>query len=342
MLQRTLAGGIAKATAKATAKPERRLINGRDRAGLIDGGKPLRGMGRGGVRQGKPYAVPGRRLVTMTFADAGENEPGMEILGREAPPEAALTVPELRQWGAALRAESAMDARFLDLQRQLRDWEPEIEAGRAPLPPAGLLVVKGLAGAERTRAIEEQLWNMPIDTCALQGRGPNRYVKNKHGRHNNCMTDAAVRAPSIAGKDHYANGEGSVVAMEDYPLIAALRDILSALVGRPLPVVENNFYYEIGPRCGIAWHGDAERRITILYRVGEASRLMPLRFQWFYDYKPVGPVFELVLESGDLVFMCGKANGKDWDTRKGWTLRHATGVAHAVPKDAESVVLRLC
>ena len=48
-----------------------------------------------------------------------------------------------------------------------------------------------------------------------------------------------------------------------------------------------------------------------------------------------------MLESGDLVFMCGKANGKDWDARKGWTLRHATGVAHAAP-DAESVVLRLC
>ena len=38
MAQRTLTGGIA----KATVKPERRLINGRDRAGLIDGGVPLR------------------------------------------------------------------------------------------------------------------------------------------------------------------------------------------------------------------------------------------------------------------------------------------------------------
>ena len=72
-------------------KPGRRMINGRDRAPLIDGGKPLRNMRRGGIRNGKPYAVPGKRLVTMTFADAGENEHGMEILGHEAPPEAALT-----------------------------------------------------------------------------------------------------------------------------------------------------------------------------------------------------------------------------------------------------------
>ena len=92
-------------------------------------------------------------------------------------------------------------------------------------------MVKGFAGAERTRAIEEQLWDMPIDTCALQGKGPNRYVKNKHGRHNNCMTDAAARAPSIAGKDHYADGQGSVVALEDYPLVAELRDLLTRWSG---------------------------------------------------------------------------------------------------------------
>ena len=59
----------------------------------------------------------------------------------------------------------------------------------------------------------------------------------------------------------------------------------------------------------------------------EASEQMPLRFQWFYDYKPIGPVLELHLRSGDLVFMCGKANGKDWadGPKKRWTLRHATG-----------------
>ena len=141
-----------------------------------------------------------------------------------------------------------------------------------------------------------------------------------------------MRALPIAGKDHYANGEGSVVAIEDYPLIAAPR-LAGALVERP-PVVENNFYYENRPRCGIAWQWDKERRITILYRVGrrpaDAALPVVLRLQ------ARGPVFELVLESGDLVFMCGKANGKDWDTRKGWTLRHATGAAHAVPKTARA------
>ena len=335
-------------------KPGRRMINGRDRAPLIDGGKPLRGMGRGGIRKGKPYAVPGKRLVTMTFADAGENEHGMEILGHEAPPEAALTVPELRQWGKQLRDERALDARMFSLRRQLQD-RPGADAERIarivetdPVPRAGLLFVRGLAGKERTRDVEEQLWDMPIDTCALQGRGINRYVKNKHGRHNNCITDRAVRAPSIANKDHYADGMGSVVAMEDYPLIGSLRDELSELVGRPLPVLENNYYYEVDKRKknknGIGWHGDKERRITILYRVGEASVLMPLRFQWFYDYKPIGPVLELHLQSGDIVFMCGKANGKDWDDgpKKRWTLRHATGAGFSESKAPDSEIVRLC
>ena len=67
------------------------------------------------------------------------------------------------------------------------------------------------------------------------------------------MTDNAVRPASVAAKEDYAEGRGSVADLQTIPQLAGLRNRLAALVKRDLPVVENNFYYEIGTKCGIGW-----------------------------------------------------------------------------------------
>lgn len=286
----------------------------------------------GGMRNGRPYGIEGNRLVTCTFADNGENNAGGQHVGTMGGAELAHSPAELEAMCTEL-VEKGVDAKVYKFHELV-----EAPSTLPSMPEATVLVIKRhdwLVSKTDVDSIEKDLWKTPIDTMAMHGRGANRALKNKNARHNNCMTDAAVRPPSIAAKEDYENGAGSVVDLQTIPKLATLRDRLAKLVKRDLPVIENNFYYEIGRRCGIGWHGDAERRITVLMRFGEASKKMPLKFQCFYNYKPVGDICEFHLESGDIVVMSKVANGQDWmdPPRLRWTMRHATGIEHSKPKD---------
>ena len=290
----------------------------------------------GGKRNGRPYGVPGKRLCTATFADCGENNsgPGSEQIGTMGGAEMAHSVSELKAMCDTLVAHG-VDACVHEFDALAKGKVP---AGLPSMPEAAVLIVKRhdwLVTADAVASIEKDLWKTPIDTMAMHGRGANRALRNKNARHNNVLTDAATRPPSIASKEDYAEGKGSVVDLQTIPELAGLRTRLAALVKRALPVVENNFYYELGSKCGIGWHGDAERRITVLQRFGEASKEMPLKFQWFYNFKATGPIFQFRLDSGDIAIMSQLANGKCWmdPPRARWTMRHATGKSHSKPKD---------
>ena len=65
----------------------------------------------------------------------------------------------------------------------------------------------------------------------------------------------------------------------------------------------------------------------MMFRFGKGSEDTPLCFQWYYDGKPQGVVFEIHLKHGDALIMSDKAVGWDWKAapKKQWTLRHATG-----------------
>ena len=84
--------------------------------------------------------------------------------------------------------------------------------------------------------------------------------------------------------------------------------------------------------------------MAVLLRLGEAAKEMPLHYQWFWNYKAWGPIFQLPLRHGDVVFMSRVAVGTDWDDapKKRWTMRHATGLSHSKPKNPEhATVLRM-
>lgn len=86
-------------------------------------------------------------------------------------------------------------------------------------------------------------------------------------------------------------------------------------------VCEGNYYYDV-KKCGIGFHGDAERRKVIGVRLGES---IPLHFQWFYKNKVVGKRMEFALNDGDMYIMSDKAVGFDWKNYNILTLRHAAG-----------------
>jgi hypothetical protein len=84
---------------------------------------------------------------------------------------------------------------------------------------------------------------------------------------------------------------------------------------------EGNYYYDI-TKCGIGYHGDSERRRVVGVRIGAT---LPLRYQWFYQSKSIGPFINFNLEHGDIYIMSEKAVGTDWKSSNIPTLRHAAG-----------------
>lgn len=211
-----------------------------------------------GLRLGKPYGREGKRIITSTFAECGENEPGMEHIGQMGGPEVALTMDELHRMHAEFESRGT--------ECYLHEFDQHINEG--PLgavgnalpdaddpPPAGVLVVRGLFKPTAVDRAEKRLWDdsVPIDTMALMGRGKRRKVFNKNARHNNCMTEGATRPRNIASKDDYAEGKGSVLALEDFPEINKMRKCVERYTGRKLKVVENNYYFRPGRLNGIGW-----------------------------------------------------------------------------------------
>lgn len=87
-------------------------------------------------------------------------------------------------------------------------------------------------------------------------------------------------------------------------------------------------------KCGIGYHGDAERRLSIVWRLGPASSSAPLVFRWFQQGLPVSAPVPISLAHGDFCITSEKANGYNWKSRTVATLRHRTGF---LAKDMEAM-----
>jgi hypothetical protein len=142
-------------------------------------------------------------------------------------------------------------------------------------------------------------------------------VRNKTARHN-CMFGP------VAQTANYAAGMGTVYAFSDNSTVDSFRHAIAKLLGRDndLAVAEVNHYFNVA-ECGIGWHGDSERKVTIGVRIG-ASEHMPLLFHCHSDGKPVGKTVQIPLEEGDVYAMSELAVGTHWKS-KGMHWRHASG-----------------
>lgn len=141
-------------------------------------------------------------------------------------------------------------------------------------------------------------------------------VVNKVARHNLCFGDYN-QTPD------FATGRGTVVSFDRVPLLKRVREELPSIIGPKASncVAEGNYYYN-PHKCGIGFHGDAERKIVIAIRLGVS---LPLHYQWFLENQPIGPRIPLTINHGDIYIMSAKAVGTDWKRRKIPTLRHAAG-----------------
>lgn len=132
------------------------------------------------------------------------------------------------------------------------------------------------------------------------------------------MDDAGHEADLEAGK-------GTVVGYSSVPITMSLAGQFGEVFGDKAEGLkgEGNYYYDID-KCGIGFHGDAERRIVVAVRLGAA---MPIYYQWYRKSAPIGDRVEIPLNGGDIYIMSEKAVGTDWKKKKVATLRHATGCA---------------
>jgi hypothetical protein len=240
-----------------------------------------------------------KETITLTFGNRAENNVGMQIIGTKFKDGDGLTHEDLLKYKKFFE-EHGCTTELYDLKTLVN----------INVDDAYFLVIKGgCALLTNEYKLTTELLDLEWDSKAkMYGR-----VCNKKARHN-LTFDFNGQEPN------YEIGNGRIVSYDDTPYLHVLRNNLSWIVKKEL-VVEGNLYYDTDI-CGIGYHGDSERHITIGVRLGIS---IPICFSWFLNNKPIGEKFTLILDHTDIYFMSEKATGVDWKKRSIPTLRHSAG-----------------
>ena len=263
------------------------------------------------------------QAITITYGEVAENHIGQQKIGESSQGNVTRGL-DGTQLAEIQRKFEEMGAttELVDLCQFARGTEIE---GNAELKMASVLIVRdgasvllGETGRSANDMYAEQI-GLPKDSkfySAKHGR-----VVNKHARHNLCFDD-------VGQEPDYESKKGTIVSFDEVPCTKYIREKIVELIDSPDTKVsdgvlkaEGNYYFD-PKKCGIGFHGDAERRIVVAVRLGVS---IPLHYQWFYKGKSVGERCKLDLHHGDMYFMSDKAVGNDWKRRVIPTLRHAAG-----------------
>lgn len=256
------------------------------------------------------------QTITLTFGDRAENHVGMQQIGQLA--QQGLTVLDLQHTKLLFESDGC--------ECELVNLNPSLEFSES----AFILIVRKATdmmlskiGKSTQDLFDEQNLLTPDKKALMYGR-----VVNKHARHNLCYDDVEQLAD-------YVNGKGTIIAYDNVPLTKHVLDQFRFYYvgdkGRELKG-EGNFYFDLN-KCGISWHGDAERRVVMAVRLGAT---FPLYYQWFFRNSPVGERIDFELHHGDAYFMSEKATGFDWKKSSIYTLRHA-----AAKRDSKYLNIKL-
>ena len=252
--------------------------------------------------------------VSLTYCDSGENHAGMKMLGEKVGPGEGFAVEDLQRAKANFEA-LGCECEMLDFASMLHEIAGNAHQLNIPQGGAGaVLIIRG--GAKVFGDVEEmkkEMGGFEWDKkywCARRKK-----VLNKHARANVCFDVLACDAD-------YEQGQGTIVSWDAVPEVAKIRSGLKFMLGRKGQdlVCEGNQYFS--EKCGIGFHGDAERRKVVAVRLGNAMRM---QWCWYYKHSAVGRKCEVLLEDGDMYIMEEKAVGTDWRRSSIFTLRHAAG-----------------
>lgn len=252
--------------------------------------------------------------ITLTFAEAGENNVGNEIIGIKS--EVGYSLSDLKTIQSMCPgAESII--------YDLRDLYPEM---KLHLEEAFILVIKNPCPYLTTPIYQRLI--LPEDQGGVNWDTKTLFrgtVKNKNARYNLLFTDLGDNYKRLPD---YELGKGTIYNYRMYPEIKSLFECMFSFPNGPPTVIEANYYYDVN-KTYIGYHGDTERSKVMGIRLGSD---FPLHFQWYHRFQKVGNKFSINLQHGDMYVMNSKAVGTDWKSPSKFTLRHAAGFENVLNK----------
>ncbi len=285
---------------------------------------------------------------SLTCAPGGENNRGMEIIGRMPIKGEGFTADDIEGLGPyfikLMCGHYKHNMEKVNMLNLNKLSENNILNELMPVDQARVLILRDWAaktmGAEGwTKEVYKELACRRWDAEYLD---PNKYrteikdgqeVKvrgkrmNKLARTNLCFVAGREQEPAVF------EGKGTIYDLKKMEYlnkgVERLRQQIAdglIYIGSKtkveINVVEGNRYYNL-KNTGIGFHGDTERVVVICISIGCDN--YPMCWQWFKDGMPIGKTINVTLNCGDVYIMSEKAVGADWKKKSWYTVRHAAG-----------------
>lgn len=257
-------------------------------------------------------------VFSLTLGDQGENHVGMEKVGNMVEKGCGFSFADFRKWRKIFKSKG-YSVEIYHLNR-LVDGGDAVSPIEVEMENAYVMVVRGgmnyfLETIAKTDVdLLAEMRAFEWDRKYYDAR--RKKVLNKNARANVCFGDES-REPE------YESKKGRIVSYDECECLATIKSGLADALGEKCGdlICEGNRYFDL-KKCGIGWHGDAERRKVVAFRVGED---MDLHFNWFKRHASFGSTLKLTLKSGDMYMMSEKAVGTDWKRSSIPTVRHSAG-----------------
>lgn len=285
--------------------------------------------------------------ISLTMAPGGENNRGMEIIGRMPVKGEGFTASDIEGLGPYFKGlcplvkdvgpVAVLDLNALSLNDDIDELENDDDQARVLILRNYMANWHGAQGwtQEVYKELAAKRWDAEyldpnkyrteiVDGKEVKVRGKRM---NKRARTNLCFVDDREQAPAVY------EGKGTIYDLKKMSMLRRGVETLKKQIAEgmiaidsktkvEINVVEGNRYYDL-KNTGIGYHGDTERVVVICFSIGGSN--YPMRWQWFKDGMPVGKPIQITLNDGDVYIMSEKAVGADWKLRKPYTLRHAAG-----------------
>ena len=288
-----------------------------------------------------------KERFSLTCAPGGENNRGMEIIGRMPIKGEGFTSKDIEGLGPYFnklmkasfgnRKSFVLDLNALSLNDHINHLLKDEDQARVLLLRDWASTTTGAVGW--TKEVFKELASRRWDAEYLD---PNKYrteikdgkeIKvrgkrmNKRARTNLCFVGGREQEPAVY------EGKGTIYDLKNMEFLNKGVERLRKQIDEGLieigsktkveiNVVEGNRYYNL-KNTGIGFHGDTERVVVICISIGCDN--YPMRWQWFKDGMPVGKAIDVTLNCGDVYIMSEKAVGADWKLKSKYTLRHSAG-----------------
>ena len=248
-------------------------------------------------------------VISLTFGDQGENNVGMKKVGNIVSKGNGISKEDI------LKIINIFEINNYKCELYILNELCDIETEEAVVCVirGGLNYILNKYG-KNSKDLFKEMNTFEWDSKYYDTR--RQKVLNKIARTNVCFGEES-------SEPDYENKKGRIVSYDKLYCLRLVKEELKNILGEKGEhlICEGNRYYDM-KKCGIGWHGDAERRKVIAFRLGAS---MNLCFNWYYKCERIGDMLNITLNDGDMYIMSEKAVGTDWRSKNIPTLRHAAG-----------------